>query len=109
MIKDKKSLILKIILGILIILIIAVLLDIKNLVNNLNEEESNEVSLNASCFSDQDCVPAPCCHATSCVPMSQAPSCKGVFCTMDCKPNTLDCGQGKCACVNNKCTALLSK
>lgn len=58
----------------------------------------------AECYSDADCVPAQCCHPTSCVPKDQAPDCSDMFCTMECAPNTLDCGQGECICKNGKCT-----
>ncbi len=59
------------------------------------------------CSSDSDCVPASCCHPTSCVSASNAPICNKIACTMDCKPATLDCGQGKCLCSNGKCGASL--
>ena len=49
------------------------------------------------------CVPATCCHPIACVPESQAPNCGGVMCTMDCRPGTMDCGQGYCAVVDDKC------
>ena len=55
------------------------------------------------CISDKDCVPNKCCHATGCVAKEKAPNCEGVFCTAECVPNTLDCNQGRCVCVNNKC------
>lgn len=55
------------------------------------------------CQIDSDCVPASCCHPTSCVAIENAPSCESLFCTMDCKPGTLDCGRGSCGCVENKC------
>ncbi|NOR84670.1 hypothetical protein GQ473_00990 [archaeon] len=52
------------------------------------------------------CVPATCCHPIACVPEDQAPDCSNVMCTMDCQPGTMDCGQGYCAVVNNKCTVI---
>ncbi len=55
------------------------------------------------CDLDSDCAPASCCHATSCI--NTPPDCSGVMCTMECKPGTLDCGQGKCSCQNNQCVA----
>jgi putative hemolysin len=60
------------------------------------------------CNSDSDCVAASCCHSTSCVSKDKAPLCSGIACTMNCQPNTLDCGYGSCSCVNNKCTVVLS-
>lgn len=58
------------------------------------------------CESDADCVPASCCHPFSCVNAGAAPDCSGVFCTQECRPGSLDCGQGSCSCVNNKCGAV---
>jgi len=60
------------------------------------------------CSSNSDCVPADCCHATSCVPAGQAPDCSGVACTMDCRPGTMDC-YGGCECQSSKCVARLSE
>jgi len=59
------------------------------------------------CLGASDCVPASCCHATSCVAKSNAPDCSDTMCTMDCKPNTLDCG-GSCTCNEGKCGAILA-
>jgi hypothetical protein len=59
------------------------------------------------CRTDNDCVPVQCCHSTDCVNVANKPDCKGIFCTMDCKPGTMDCGQGHCACVNNECKAII--
>jgi len=59
------------------------------------------------CNDDKDCVPAACCHPTDCVPKSEVPNCKGIFCTTECAPNTLDCNQGRCVCENNQCKALI--
>ena len=66
-----------------------------------------EIDLEAECSQDQDCVPASCCHATECVPTGEAPNCEGMMCTMECRPDTMDCGQGFCRCIDNKCKAVL--
>jgi hypothetical protein len=58
------------------------------------------------CNSNDDCVPAQCCHATSCVPRSQAPDCSDVVCTQECQPGTIDCGAGSCGCVNSTCQVI---
>ena len=55
------------------------------------------------CKMDEDCVPAQCCHPTSCINKDYKPDCSGIVCTMECAPNTMDCGQGKCVCVDNTC------
>ncbi len=61
---------------------------------------------NVTCKHDSDCVPASCCHPSKCTSLDKAPNCKGTFCTMECAPNSLDCSQGSCACINNKCEAV---
>jgi len=60
------------------------------------------------CHTDADCVPASCCHPTSCVPRHQGPRCGGIFCTLECRPGTMDCGQGHCACQWGRCVAVIS-
>ncbi|HLC66557.1 MAG TPA: hypothetical protein VJK52_02860 [Candidatus Nanoarchaeia archaeon] len=59
------------------------------------------------CTTDVDCVPAACCHASSCVPLAEAPDCSAIACTQDCRPGTLDCGQMRCGCVSGKCVTKL--
>lgn len=59
------------------------------------------------CTTDNECVPAVCCHATDALNEQYAPSCNGVLCTMECKPGTIDCGQGQIKCIENKCTVVL--
>lgn len=59
------------------------------------------------CLSDYDCVAATCCHSTECVNKRYAPNCTNTLCTLECKPGTLDCNYGYCACINNKCEALI--
>lgn len=49
------------------------------------------------------CVPATCCHPTECVSLNDAPNCSDVMCTMNCQPNTMDCGQGECKFIDGKC------
>lgn len=60
-----------------------------------------------SCTQDLDCVPATCCHPSSCINKENAPDCENIVCTMECVPDTLDCGQGSCACINNKCEVII--
>lgn len=59
------------------------------------------------CLQDPDCVPATCCHPDACVNKNYAPNCTGVVCSLECKPRTMDCAQGYCACINNKCKAII--
>lgn len=84
--------------GVVIVAIIIGVLIIMPSFNTQNEE---------MCMQNSDCVPAQCCHPTSCVPREQAPDCTDVFCTMECAPGTMDCGQGYCACDNGNCIAVI--
>lgn len=59
------------------------------------------------CNADSDCVPDTCCHAKGCVTSNMAPNCRGIMCTLNCEPETLDCG-GSCKCVDNRCSAELA-
>ena len=63
----------------------------------------SEVDESLECRVDAECVPASCCHASSCVSAQKKPNCSGIYCTQECAPGTLDCGQGNCRCVKNKC------
>ena len=58
------------------------------------------------CSVDSDCIAAQCCHATSAVNKENAPDCSGILCTMNCAPDTLDCGQGEIKCVEGSCEAV---
>ncbi len=58
------------------------------------------------CQSDDDCVPAACCHASACVSKDKATPCNGVLCTQECQPGTMDCGGG-CLCHEGHCAARL--
>lgn len=53
------------------------------------------------CNSDIDCVPAQCCHPTSCMNVAQKHVCT-LMCTNVCQ-GPIDCGAGHCGCVNGKC------
>jgi len=59
------------------------------------------------CSVDDDCVAATCCHASEAVNVNYAPNCGGVFCTQECVPGTLDCGQGEINCVDGRCTVII--
>ena len=60
------------------------------------------------CEVDSDCIAAQCCHATDAVNKDNAPDCRGLLCTMNCEPDTLDCGQGEIKCVSGSCEAVLN-
>jgi hypothetical protein len=61
-----------------------------------------------ACETDDDCVPAECCHAAACVASANAPACGDAMCTMECRYGTLDCG-GACLCHEGRCAARLSE
>lgn len=60
------------------------------------------------CETAQDCVAATCCHPTDAVNSAYGPDCTATICTASCEPETLDCGQGHIACVQNTCTVILN-
>jgi len=70
---------------------------------------STQNSLDYSCTKNSDCVPASCCHASSCISINNAPICSRIACSMGCKPGTMDCGQASCVCQNNKCAVVDNK
>jgi hypothetical protein len=57
-----------------------------------------------SCKTDQECVPAQCCHPMSCIKTIAKQPCT-MMCTMSCE-GPLDCGAGSCGCVNGKCSVV---
>jgi hypothetical protein len=64
----------------------------------------NNNSNNLTCSQDSDCAPSSCCHATSCINKANVKPCN-LLCTQSCE-TILDCGQGSCKCINNKCEAI---
>jgi hypothetical protein len=58
----------------------------------------------AECMRDADCVPAECCHASSCTALAAKRPCN-LLCTASCE-GPLDCGAGSCGCVNGKCSVV---
>lgn len=69
------------------------------------ENRANKQKTSGECSVDSDCVPDGCCHASTCTTEEEKPDCQGIKCTMECVPNTLDCGQGSCKCKDSKCVA----
>ncbi len=66
------------------------------------------VPLEKQCVVDSDCVKAECCHASGAVNKEYGPDCSNLFCTQECVPNTLDCGQGQIKCVKNECVGVIN-
>lgn len=56
------------------------------------------------CTNDLQCVPAQCCHPTSCINVIYKEPCTEI-CTMECR-EPLDCGAGHCGCVDGKCQVI---
>ncbi len=75
---------------------------------NGNEKVINEFTIKEKtgdgefCQGDTDCVPAQCCHPTSCVNREFSPDCSGIGCTAVCQ-GPIDCGAGECICRDNRC------
>jgi hypothetical protein len=82
-----------------------------NLTNNSNnpDEIVIETGSESNCSVNADCVPASCCHPTSCTTKAKASNCSRSLCTQVCAQGSLDCGQGSCECLNNKCEAILNQ
>jgi hypothetical protein len=59
---------------------------------------------NQTCTTEDDCVPAQCCHPTSCVNQASIHVCN-FLCTASCE-GPLDCGAGSCGCNNGKCSVV---
>jgi hypothetical protein len=63
------------------------------------------VNTSGACSQDSDCVPNECCHPTSCILTKDKRPCN-LLCTQNCQPDTMDCGQGSCKCLNSRCEAV---
>lgn len=59
---------------------------------------------NQTCTTADDCVPAQCCHPTSCVNQASIHVCN-LLCTASCE-GPLDCGAGSCGCNNGRCVVV---
>jgi len=77
------------------------------LVLTLSACQVSQVPVEKRCVTDDDCVAASCCHASEAVNIEYAPDCEDVFCTQECVPETLDCGQGIIRCVDGECRAII--
>lgn len=67
---------------------------------------SPTISPEKECSIDKDCVAATCCHTTDALNKEHGPDCSGQLCTMECRPETIDCGQGEVKCIERSCTAV---
>ena len=68
------------------------------------EKPAESASSTTPCQSDEDCVPATCCHPKTCVDKSAAPKdCAEMMCSDDCAEGTMDCGKGRCGCTEGAC------
>jgi hypothetical protein len=55
-----------------------------------------------ACTTDADCVPAQCCHPSSCTAVAFKTPCN-LMCTASCE-GPIDCGAGSCGCVQGNCS-----
>jgi hypothetical protein len=62
-----------------------------------------------SCEVDADCVPEQTCHPSTCINEQNQEKMNVLFCTEECQPDTMDCGQGSCQCVNNQCAVVMNE
>jgi hypothetical protein len=62
-----------------------------------------------SCEVDADCVPEQACHPTSCISVEARGAIEPSFCTEECRPETMDCGQGSCQCINKQCGVVMNE
>ncbi len=69
----------------------------------------SSVPLEKQCSADSDCIKASCCHASDAINKLYGPDCGGQFCTAECVPGTLDCGQGEVRCVKGGCKVLMKE
>lgn len=65
---------------------------------DIGEEVSDCLGQCCGCCKEiiPECVPAECCHPTSCVLKQWAPDCSNTVCTEECREGTMDCGCGAC-------------
>ncbi|MBI2632722.1 hypothetical protein HYW75_06985 [Candidatus Pacearchaeota archaeon] len=105
MLEKKKKAQMTAVLVILLIIAIGIFIFIYLLTPKVYK--NNEKEKDNFCSNDLECVPASCCHATLCSTIKNKQDCSGIFCTASCEPGTLDCGQGSCKCINNKCKAVI--
>jgi len=78
--------------------------DILQAFQSAGADDTKHAPSRGHCREDSDCVPAQCCHATSCVVQRKAPDCTRTRCTRECVAGTLDCRQKSCACIRKRCT-----
>ena len=64
-------------------------------------------TISNSCSKNSDCVPAQCCHPSSCVNINNAPNCSDTFCTEVCQEETMFCDGLKCICSNGQCQGIM--
>jgi hypothetical protein len=85
------------------IIMLAFILSILTILTSCNAT----IPVEKQCKIDTDCVPSVCCHATDSVNKANAPDCSETFCSLECKPGTVDCGQGVVGCEEGACVVIL--
>ena len=78
---------------------------------DVDSDADTDADIDVDSDSDTDpypqCVPATCCHPSSCVEEANAPDCSNADCTEECVPGTLDCGQGYCEFKDGGCAVVI--
>jgi hypothetical protein len=92
-------------LGILLIILIIFIIIDQTHKTKIPDNNITNISGNSECVNDGDCSPVCGCHPSSCVPVDKKGQCERMMCTMECS-GPLDCGAGRCGCVNNKCSVI---
>jgi len=70
------------------------------------DEDAPPVLSNKTCYSDDDCVANACCgDGTAVTHVDEGPNCRGVRCTGECPPGSIDCGRCIPFCRGARCDA----
>lgn len=83
----------------IIIILIVIIIGV-DIFFSLKSNKPNVVLPSETCNVYSDCVPAQCCHPTSCINKNYKTVCN-LACTQGCS-GPLDCG-GSCGCAEGKC------
>jgi hypothetical protein len=85
----------------IVVLMIVLIIVIVYIVRLNKENNIHNPINNSQCRTDADCIPAGCCHPTSCTTKENVKPCN-LLCSQDCS-GPLDCGAGRCGCVKGNC------
>jgi hypothetical protein len=95
----------KLVVGIVVVVLL-VLSGFFLFLDKLTEKEPDITTSADYCIQDSDCVAKEACHPKNCVNKAHVENEKIFICSAVCEPGSLDCDQGYCSCLNNKCNAV---